>query len=197
IIGFGGRILPQSPQADRAPKYYNSPESDLFHKSEVLYGIDRAKSASRDGYLAVVEGYTDVLMAHQHGIAAVVSTMGTALNGKHVKQLRRYLPSGRGILVFDADEGGDSGGDRALEIFVSEEVDLAIATLPDGMDPCDLLVQRGPDAFRQALGTAVDALDFKLKRLLSPPASDGIEDRRRAADMVLGILALVPERPRQ
>jgi len=196
IIGFGGRILPQSPQAERAPKYYNSPESELFHKSEVLYGIDRAKSAT-DGYLAVVEGYTDVLMAHQHGITAIVSTMGTALNSKHVKQLRRYLPNGRVILVFDADEGGDSGVDRALEIFVTEEVDLAIATLPDGMDPCDLLVQRGPDAFRQALGAAVDALDFKLNRLLSPGASDGIEERRRAADLVLGVLALVPERPRQ
>jgi DNA primase len=197
IIGFGGRILPGSPQTDRAPKYYNSPESELFHKSEVLYGIDRAKSATGQGYLAVVEGYTDVLMAHQHGIAAIVSTMGTALNSKHVKQLRRYLPNGRVILVFDADEGGDTGVDRALEIFVTEEVDLAIATLPDGMDPCDLLVQRGPDAFRQALGTAVDALDFKLNRLLSPQASDGIEDRRRAADLVLGVLAHVPERPRQ
>jgi DNA primase len=65
------------------------------------------------------------------------------------------------------------------------------------MDPCDLLVQRGPEAFRQALGMAVDALDFKLNRLLSPTASDGIEDRRRAADLVLGVLALVPERPRQ
>jgi DNA primase len=197
IIGFGGRILPESPQADRAPKYYNSAESNLFHKSEVLYGIDRAKSAATAGYLAVVEGYTDVLMAHQHGITAIVSTMGTALNSKHVKQLRRYLPNGRVILVFDADEGGDTGVDRALEIFVTEEVDLAIATLPDGMDPCDLLVQRGPDAFRQALGTAVDALDFKLNRLLSPGAAEGIEDRRRAADLVLGVLALVPERPRQ
>jgi DNA primase len=197
IIGFGGRILPQSPQAERAPKYYNSPESEIFHKSEVLYGIDRAKSATGEGYLAVVEGYTDVLMAHQHGIRTNVSTMGTALNSKHVKQLRRYLPNGRVILVFDADEGGDSGVDRALEIFVTEEVDLAIATLPDGMDPCDLLVQRGPDAFRQALDTAVDALDFKLNRLLSPGASEGIEERRRAADLVLGVLALVPQRPRQ
>jgi DNA primase len=197
VIGFGGRILPGSAQAERAPKYYNSPESELFHKSEVLYGIDRAKSAAGEGYLAVVEGYTDVLMAHQQGIAAIVSTMGTALNNKHVKQLRRYLPNGRVILVFDADLGGDTGVDRALEIFVTEEVDLAIATLPDGMDPCDLLVQRGPDAFRQALGTAVDALDFKLNRLLSPPASDSIEGRRRAADLVLGVLALVPERPRQ
>jgi DNA primase len=197
IVGFGGRILPGSAQAERAPKYYNSPESDLFHKSEVLYGIERAKSATGDGYLAVVEGYTDVLMAHQHGMAAIVSTMGTALNSKHVKQLRRYLPNGRVILVFDADEGGDTGVDRALEIFVTEEVDLAIATLPDGMDPCDLLVQRGPDAFRHALGTAVDALDFKLNRLFPPGASDGIEGRRRAADLVLGVLALVPERPRQ
>jgi DNA primase len=196
VIGFGGRILPDSAAAAKAPKYYNSAESPLFKKSEVLYGIDRAREpANSSGYLAVVEGYTDVLMAHQAGVRAVVSTMGTALNAKHVRHLRRYLPKGRVILVFDADAGGDSGVDRALEIFISHEVDLAIATLPDGMDPCDLLVQRGPDTFRQILAGAMDALDFKLSRLLASPSSEGIEGRRRAVDAVLNVMALAPPMP--
>ncbi len=90
------------------------------------------------GYLAVVEGYTDVMMAHQCGVPQVVATMGTALNTKHVAQLRRYVP--KVVLVYDADAGGFSGVDRALEIFVSQDVELAVATLPEGLDPCDLLV---------------------------------------------------------
>ncbi|HZZ80182.1 MAG TPA: DNA primase, partial [Gemmataceae bacterium] len=91
IVGFGGRILPSSPvSAERAPpKYYNSAETAIFSKSENLYGIDAAKqAAAKVGYLAIVEGYTDVLMAHQHGIAQVVATMGTALNERHIKRLK-------------------------------------------------------------------------------------------------------------
>jgi len=99
----------------------------------------------------------------------------------------------RVVLVFDADAGGNTGVDRALEIFVSQEVDLAIATLPAGMDPCDLLVQQGPDTFRQILAGAVDALDFKLRQVLGDEKATGIEGRRRAVDSILGVIALAPE----
>src|SRR5205085_11532722 len=140
-VGFGGRVLPSSPLAARAPKYYNSCDTPLFKKSEQLYGIDEARHAAlKAGYLAVVEGYTDVLMAHQLGVPEVVATMGTALNARHVQQLRRHAP--RVVLVFDADAGGETGVDRALEIFVGQDVALRIATLPAGLDPCDLLVPR-------------------------------------------------------
>ncbi|MFM7150709.1 MAG: DNA primase, partial [Gemmataceae bacterium] len=92
-VGFGGRILPGSPFADRAPKYYNSCDTPLFSKSDQLYGIDQARAAGeKKGYLAIVEGYTDVLMAHQMGISQVVATMGTALNEQHVRQIRRLVP---------------------------------------------------------------------------------------------------------
>jgi DNA primase len=191
-VGFGGRILPTSPLLPRAPKYYNSAETPLFNKSEQLYGLDAARAAAaKAGYLAVVEGYTDVLMAHQMGVPQVVATMGTALNARHVHKLRMFAP--RVVLVFDADAGGDTGVDRALEIFASQEMDLAVATLPEGLDPCDLLVARGADAFRQALEGAVDALEFKLRRLTAGGAADGVEGRRRAADAVLAIIALAPE----
>jgi DNA primase len=195
-VGFGGRVLPSSPLAARAPKYYNSAETPLFSKQENLYGIDQARQvAGKAGYLAVVEGYTDVLMAHQMGVPQVVATMGTALNARHVQHLMRWVP--RVVLVFDADAGGNTGVDRALEIFVSQEVDLAIATLPEGMDPCDLLVAQGPESFRQALANAVDALDFKLSQVLSAESAGGVEGRRRAVDAVLGIIALAPELPGQ
>jgi DNA primase len=191
LVGFGGRILPTSPLASRAPKYYNSAETPLFSKSELLYGLDQAKSAaSSAGYLAVVEGYTDVLMAHQLGVPEVVATMGTALNARHVRQLQRWTK--RVVLVFDADEGGDTGVDRALEVFVSHEVDLRIATLPAGLDPCDLLVQQGADPFRSALTNAVDVLEFKLQRVLATGADGGIEAQRKAVDEMLRVIALAP-----
>jgi DNA primase len=195
-VGFGGRILPTSAYADRAPKYYNSCDTPLFSKSELLYGLDQARLAgTKVGYLAVVEGYTDVLMAHQLGVPQVVATMGTALNARHVQHLRRWVP--RVVLVFDADEGGDTGVDRALAIFASQEVELAIATLPAGLDPCDLLVQQGAEPFLAALGGAMDALEFKLNRVLARPDSAGVEGRRRAVDAVLGVIALAPQMPGQ
>jgi DNA primase len=189
-VGFGGRILPTSALLPRAPKYYNSAETPLFNKSEQLYGLDAARAAAaKAGYLAVVEGYTDVLMAHQMGVPQVVATMGTALNARHVHKLRTFAP--RVVLVFDADAGGDNGVDRALEVFASQEVDLAVAALPDGMDPCDLLVARGAEPLRQALEGAADALEFKLRQVTAE--SPGVEGRRRAADAVLAIIALAPE----
>jgi DNA primase len=195
-VGFGGRILPTSPLSSRGPKYYNSPDTPLFSKSEHLYGLDQARAAAdKAGYLAVVEGYTDVLMAHQAGISQVVATLGTALNARHVMQLRRFAP--RIVLVFDADAGGQTGVDRALEIFAAHEIDLAIATLPEGLDPCDLLVQQGPEAFRQVLEQAVDALEFKLNRVLAREGEMGVEGCRRAVDAVLGIIALAPPLPGQ
>lgn len=195
-VGFGGRVLPQSPLLSRAPKYYNSTDTPIFSKSEQLYGLDQARHAAvKAGYLAVVEGYTDVLMAHQMGVGQVVATMGTALNSRHVQQLRRFAP--RVVLVFDADAGGTKGVDRALEIFASHDLDLAIATLPDGLDPCDLLVKDGADAFRAVLEGAVDALEFKLAQVLPQGGDAGVEERRRAVEAVLGIIALAPALPGQ
>jgi DNA primase len=195
-VAFGGRILPNSPAASRVGKYINSRETALFSKSEQLYGLDEARKPATDaGYLAVVEGYTDVLMSHQHGVCNVVATMGTALNGRHVKNLRRFVP--RVVLVFDADEGGETGVDRALEIFVGQEMDLAIATLPEGLDPCDLLPARGVEFFQQALAGAVDALDYKLNRVLARESSASVEGKRRALEEVLAVIALAPEIPGQ
>jgi DNA primase len=191
-LGFGGRILPTSRAANvDAPKYYNSCTTPLFNKGELLYGLDQARqTGSREGYLAVVEGYTDVLMAHQMGVTQVVATLGTALNARHVRQLRRFVP--RVVLVFDADAGGSTGVDRALEIFLSQDVELAIASLPEGRDPFDLLKEQGAIAFRSVLQSAIDALEFKIDRILTKEGSWGVEDRRRAIDALLGILALAP-----
>jgi DNA primase len=196
-VGFGGRVLPSSPLAARSPKYYNSADTPLFTKSDLLYGLDLARHpGSQAGFLAVVEGYTDVMMAHQCGVENVVATMGTALNARHVTQLRRYAP--KVVLVFDADAGGQTGVDRALELFVSQDVELAIATLPEGLDPCDLLVRAGGlEAFRNSLTGAADALEFKLNQLLARESASSIEGAKRVMDGVLAIMALAPPIPSQ
>jgi DNA primase len=196
-VGFGGRILPDSPLAARAPKYYNSSETPLFKKSELIYGLDLARHAgAAAGYLAVVEGYTDVMMAHQCGVTQVVATMGTALTTIHVGQLRRYVP--KVVLVYDADAGGMGGVDRALELFVSQDVELAVASLPEGLDPCDLLVSPGGvEIFRLALANAQDALEFKLNILLSKENSQTVEGTTRVVDAILSMMALAPSMPSQ
>ncbi len=192
-VGFGGRIMPSSPFVDKAPKYYNSSDSPLFSKSEQLYGIDQARnSIGKAGYLAVVEGYTDVMMAHQMGVGNIVATMGTAINARHLRQLRRW--TSKVVLVFDADAGGEQGVDRALELFVTNDMDLAIATLPVGLDPCDMLLNDGPEAFQEVLKGAVDALEFKLSSILSEISRDGasVETKRKATDSILSVLARIP-----
>lgn len=195
-LGFGGRILPSSPFSSRGPKYYNSSETPLFSKSDLLYGLDQARqAASAEGYLAIVEGYTDVLLAHQLGVTNVVATMGTALNARHVQHLRRLVS--RVVLVFDADAGGTTGVDRALEIFVRHDVSLRIATLPEGLDPYDLLIQQGADAFKLILTNAQDVLEFKLNQVCTANEQDGLEGRRRAVDEMLRIIARGPELVRQ
>ncbi len=192
-VGFGARVLPSSPSAAKTAKYINSAETPLFTKSDQLYGIDQARQpAAKAGYLAIVEGYTDVMMAHQHGIQHVVATMGTALNNRHIRQIRGVVP--RVVLVFDGDAGGDTGVDRALEVFVSQEMDLRIATLPEGLDPCDLLTARGPGPFREALERAPDVLEYKLARVLASKQGDSpsVQGTVGAVEKMLGTLAAAP-----
>lgn len=191
-VAFGGRILPGSAQAGDAPKYYNSRESPLFVKSQHFYGLDRARpAAEKDGFLAIVEGYTDVLMAHQLGVLPVAATLGTALNSQHLENLRKFVR--RVVLVYDADAGGRSGIDRALTLFIQNEIDLAIALLPEGQDPCDFLLEAGPEPFRARLDQAKDALEFVLDRATTPERLATVAGRQEALDEVLRLVALIPQ----
>ncbi len=192
-VGFGGRVLPSSPLAARGPKYYNSADTPLFSKSDLLYGLDLARHpGSAAGFLAVVEGYTDVMMAHQCGVANVVATMGTALNARHVAQLRRYAP--KVVLVFDSDDAGESATDKSLGLFWSQhDLNLDVTTLPDGLDPCDLLQQPGgADTFRRCLASAKPLLDYKLDALFARHPLITTEDVRQVLDKALSLIALFP-----
>lgn len=190
-VGFGGRILPSSPYAARGPKYYNSAETPLFKKSELVYGLDLARHAgSTAGSLVIVEGYTDVMMAHQCGVQNVVAVMGTALTLSNVLQLRRYAP--KVVLVYDGDAAGEAAADKALELFWSQhDYEITVTTLPDQLDPCDLLSRPGgPDEFRQCLQHGKSVLDYKLDSLLKRHPDGSVETSQRILDSVLAVMAL-------
>ncbi|MBX6314079.1 MAG: DNA primase [Isosphaeraceae bacterium] len=195
-IGFGGRILPEvekkwAEAGKSVAKYLNSPETAVFQKRRHLYAADLARdSARRAGWVAVVEGYTDVIAAHQAGIANCVGTLGTALGDEHILALRRLAD--RVVLVFDGDEAGQKAADRALELFLGHEVDVGVLSLPVGLDPADFLAEHGGDAFRALVERAVDPLAFALDRAAARFDIASIEGARQAAAWVLAILARVP-----
>jgi DNA primase len=174
-IAVGGRILPGGP-TDSA-KYINCNETRLYHKSHQLYGLDLAKDAITKSRQAIVmEGYTDVIMAVQHGITNAVACCGTALGESHIKLLKRYCDSV--VLLLDGDDAGQRRTSEILELFVTAQMDLRILTLPDGLDPCDYLLKNSGDELRELLGGAVDALEHKLRTVCN--GFDPLLDTHRA-----------------
>lgn len=195
-IGFGGRILPDIEQklataGKHVAKYLNSPETLLFHKRTLVYASDLARDASRKaGWVGVVEGYTDVIAAHQVGVCNVVGTLGTALGEDHLRALERL--SERVVLVYDADAAGQNAADRALEFFLGSELDLRVLTLPEKLDPCDYLLEHGGDAFRAMVEEAADPLAYLLARAGQKFDLESGEGSRRAAEWILGLMSHVP-----
>lgn len=160
-IAFGGRILPQL-AGENSAKYINSPETRLFSKSDQLYALDIARhSITQSREITVVEGYTDVVMCHQHGVNDVVAVLGTALNERHLPVLRRFADTV--YLILDGDEAGQRRTNQILELFVSAQMDLRILTLPEEFDPDEFLQQHGGEAFKALRKQAVDALEHKIR----------------------------------
>ncbi len=142
--------------------------------------------------MAVVEGYTDVIAAHQTGLCNIVGTLGTALGEDHLRLLRRL--SERVVLVFDGDQAGQTAADRSLELFLASDLDLRVLSLPAGLDPCDFVLREGGEALGKLLDQAVDPLAYLLARAGARFDLTSIDGSRRAAEWVLGILAAVPDR---
>jgi len=188
-VAFGGRVLPGAPP-DSA-KYINSPETQLFSKSSMLYGLDTARDAmSKSRRAIVVEGYTDCLAARQAGIHDVVAVLGTALGERHAKLLRRYAD--RIVLVLDGDDAGRRRANEILDVLLAEPIDLRIARLPLGVDPCEFVLEQGRDAFETLVASAGDPLDYRLDEALASLAPDAGDDASLAAvESVLAALAKV------
>lgn len=190
-IALGGRVLPGS--AVEAAKYINCSETRLYQKNQTLYGLNFAKDRITKTQVAVVvEGYTDVMMAHQHGIDNAVACCGTALTENHIRLLKRYCDSV--VLMLDGDQAGQKRTAEILELFLSESMDLRILTLPEQLDPCDYLLRYGGESLKELLSEAIDALEFKIRSVCQ--GFDPLLDTHRATmalENVLGSLAKIPE----
>jgi DNA primase len=158
LIGFGGRAL-----SDDGPKYINSAESAVYHKSRVLFGLPLALDAIRkQGRAIVVEGYFDVLALHRAGLAEAVAPCGTALTEEHARRLHRYAPEV--LLLFDGDPAGQRAAERCLPLLLAEGLRVRAAFLPAGEDPDSLVQKAGPAALRAAVDAARPLLDHLIER---------------------------------
>ena len=186
-IAIGGRVLPEFAD-DKSAKYINSPETRLFSKSDQLYGLDLARDAvRRERSVVVMEGYTDVVIAHQTGLNQSVAVLGTALGPRHINVLQRY--GDRITLVLDGDDAGQRRANDILQLFIANQVDLRIVTLPDGMDPADFLLRHGPEALQQLIVDAPDALAHKYQ--LETAGIDLVNDTHRANRALENMLELL------
>ncbi len=183
-IAVGGRILPGA-STDSA-KYVNCNETRLYQKSHQLYGLDLARDAiSKSRQAVVMEGYTDVIMAVQHGIQNAVACCGTALGESQIKLLKRYCDTV--VLLLDGDDAGQKRSSEILELFVNAQMDLRILTLPDNLDPCDYLLRFSGDKLKEQIGGAVDALEHKLRQVCQ--GFDPLLDTHRANTALEDVLS--------
>lgn len=157
VVGFGGRVLD-----DSRPKYLNSPETPLYNKRRILYGLHAAREACRSREkVFIVEGYFDLITMHQHGIVNTVATLGTALTRDHIRRLKGYAK--KALLVFDSDAGGIKAAQRTTGTFMDEGMDAAVVLLPEGHDPDSFLFQHGADAFCELSENALGLVDFQIR----------------------------------
>lgn len=197
-LGFGARKLLET---DQGPKYLNTPETPVYSKSKVLYGLDLAKrDIARGKQVVVVEGYTDVMACHLAGITTAVATCGTAFGSDHITIIRRVLGDvdnrdshglGEVIFTFDPDEAGQKAASRAFADEQRFAAQTYVAVAPDGLDPCDLRLQRGDDAVRMLVQSRKPMYEFMVRRQLDLYDLETVEGRvaalRSTAPIVAGI----------
>jgi DNA primase len=191
IVGFGGRIIKEG-----EPKYLNSPESSIYHKGEVLYGLQVAKRyATEKDCIIVVEGYFDLLTLHQYGWRHSVATLGTALTPQHIRTLKRYTRNL--ITLFDADQAGVQATLRSLPLFLEEEVAGKTVILPNGEDPDGFLRKGNLEDFTKRVEQAVPLIDFFFQRLMRTYDVKSVDGKVRIAKEGLALLGKIPDRIRR
>lgn len=181
VVAFGGRTL----DADGLPKYVNSPETALFRKGTLWYGLHLARAGvRREGLAVVVEGYMDVIACRGHGFENAVASMGTALSRDQAWALARLAE--RVVIAYDADTAGAEATLRGLDMFHETGIQVRVAGMPAGKDPDDLLRDGGPDAWRSAIGGAVPLFEYRMARALAR------HDRRTVGGKVAVVRELTP-----
>ncbi len=199
VVGFGARKL-STDSADTSPKYLNTPETAIYKKSQILYGVDLAKSAiSKQQRAVVVEGYTDVMACHLAGVPTAVATCGTAFGEEHTRILRRLLMDqdefrGEVIFTFDGDAAGQKAALRAFEGDQRFATQTFVAVQPDGLDPCDLRRAKGDAAVRDLVADRVPLFEFAVRTTLERHNLETTEGRMAALDAVAPIVADIRDR---
>ncbi|MER5372080.1 DNA primase [Streptomyces sp. NPDC002553] len=192
VVGFGARKLYE---ADNGPKYLNTPDTAIYRKSQVLYGIDLAKKdIAKSSRAVVVEGYTDVMACHLAGVTTAIATCGTAFGSEHIKILRRLLMdngSARVIFTFDGDAAGQKAALRAFEDDQKFAAETYIAIAPDGMDPCDLRLTKGDDAVADLVQPRTPLFEFALRQIVVRYDLDTPAGRAAALDEAAPIVARI------
>ncbi|AZP17531.1 DNA primase [Streptomyces aquilus] len=192
VVGFGARKLYE---ADTGPKYLNTPDTAIYRKSQVLYGIDLAKKdIAKASRAVVVEGYTDVMACHLAGVTTAIATCGTAFGGDHIKILRRLLMdngSARVIFTFDGDAAGQKAALRAFEDDQKFAAETYIAIAPDGMDPCELRLAKGDEAVADLVEPRTPLFEFALRQIVVRYDLDTPAGRAAALDEAAPIVARI------
>ena len=196
VIAFGGRIMD-----DGQPKYLNSSENALFHKSQVMYGFDKAKvNMTASGTAIVVEGYTDVIAMHEAGINYAVATLGTALTRQHIRLLNQNAKK-KIVYLFDGDEAGQRAAERALNFIdqmerpevYNKRAELVALTLPDNMDPKEFIDKNGADALLKLIDEAKPLVQYGIERKLAGYDLSVPGNKSRAATSALKVLAPIKD----
>lgn len=196
VVGFGARKL-ASDEVDTGPKYLNSPETPIYKKNQILYGLDMAKKEiAKNRQVVIVEGYTDVMAAHLAGVSTAVATCGTAFGEEHIRIIRRLLMDAdafRGEVIFTFD--GDAAGQKAaLRAFADDQKFVAqtfVAVEPNGMDPCELRQAHGDDAVRNLVATRVPLFEFAIKSVIANYDITAAEGRVNALNQVAPLIGRI------
>ena len=193
-IGFGARKLYED---DNGPKYLNTPETPVYHKSQVLYGLDLAKKAiSRGRRAVVVEGYTDVMACHLAGVETAVATCGTAFGKDHISVLRRIMSDDSAaevVFTFDPDEAGQKAALRAFSEEKRFTAQTYVAVAPDGLDPSDLRLHRGDDAVRELFARKTPLFEFALRQEVARFDLNSVEGRLNALRAAAPIISEIKD----
>ncbi len=199
VIGFGARKL-ASDTEDQGPKYLNTPETPIYKKSQVLYGLDVAKKEiAKKRQAVIVEGYTDVMAAQLAGITTAVATCGTAFGADHIRILRRLLMDddafrGEVIFTFDGDAAGQKAALRAFSDDQKFVTQTFVAVEPDGLDPCDLRQQKGDLALRDLIARRVPLFEFAIRSELAHHKLDSAEGRINALNAAAPLVAQIRDK---
>ena len=184
VLGFGGRILKSN---EKSAKYLNSPETEIYHKSQVLYGLAQSKQAiSKENYCLLVEGYMDVISLHQNGIENVVASSGTALTTEQIKLIKRLTENV--TILFDGDAAGIKASFRSIDMLLSEEMNIRVLLFPEGHDPDSFSRSHSMEYVKNFIrDNSKDFIDFKAEILLKDAENDPIKKVEAVRDIVKSV----------